>query len=52
METIHVKFNELTTMASEWNILESDSNHMIFEDSSEEPSQTLSKEDLDDLFGP
>ncbi|GJW23794.1 retrovirus-related pol polyprotein from transposon TNT 1-94 [Tanacetum coccineum] len=52
METIHVKFNELTTMASEQNILESDSNHTIFEDSSEEPSQTPSKEDLDDLFGP
>ncbi|GJS73864.1 retrovirus-related pol polyprotein from transposon TNT 1-94 [Tanacetum coccineum] len=52
METIHVKFDELTKMASERNSLEPDSNRMIFEDTSAEPYHTPSKEDLDDLFGP
>ncbi|GJX26140.1 retrovirus-related pol polyprotein from transposon TNT 1-94 [Tanacetum coccineum] len=52
METIHVKFDELTEMASERNSLEPDSNRMIFEDPSAEPYHIPSKEDLDDLFGP
>ncbi|GJV77900.1 hypothetical protein Tco_1509484 [Tanacetum coccineum] len=52
METIHVKFDELTAMASEKKNLEFDTNHFNFEDSSTESNQTPSKEDLDDLFGP
>ncbi|GJY64110.1 copia protein [Tanacetum coccineum] len=52
METIHVKFDELTAMASERKSLEPDSNRTVFEDPSVEPSKTSSKEDLDDLFGP
>ncbi|GKA26908.1 integrase, catalytic region, zinc finger, CCHC-type containing protein [Tanacetum coccineum] len=52
METIHVKFDELTAMASEHNSLESKANRLNVEDSSPESNQTPLKEDLDDLFGP
>ncbi|GJW60416.1 hypothetical protein Tco_0109751 [Tanacetum coccineum] len=52
METIHVKFDELTTMASDRDNLEPDSNRRIFEVPSAKPYQTPSKENLDDLFGP
>ncbi|GJS76576.1 retrovirus-related pol polyprotein from transposon TNT 1-94 [Tanacetum coccineum] len=51
METIHVKFDELTTMASEYNCIEPETNHFNVEDSSAESNQTLSKVDLDDLLG-
>ncbi|GJV25549.1 hypothetical protein Tco_1378244 [Tanacetum coccineum] len=51
METIHVKFDELTAMASKHNCLEPDTNHFNFEDSSAESNQTPPKEDSDDLFG-
>ncbi|GKD41729.1 hypothetical protein Tco_1261936, partial [Tanacetum coccineum] len=51
METIHVKFNDLTAMASKHNYLEPDTNHFNFENSSAESNQTPLKEDLDDLFG-
>ncbi|GJZ09316.1 hypothetical protein Tco_0543599 [Tanacetum coccineum] len=51
METIHVKFDELTGIASEHNCLEPDSNIINFEDPSVKPSHTPSKEDLDNLFG-
>ncbi|GKF78680.1 hypothetical protein Tco_0234248, partial [Tanacetum coccineum] len=52
METIHVKFDELTTMASEHNCLEPKTNRFNVEDSSAEPTQTPTKEDLDNLNGP
>ncbi|GKA96216.1 hypothetical protein Tco_0818311 [Tanacetum coccineum] len=52
METIHVKFDELTTMASECNNLEPGFNYSNFQDSLEESKTILSKEDLDSLFGP
>ncbi|GJT25012.1 hypothetical protein Tco_0894949 [Tanacetum coccineum] len=52
MEMIHVKFDELTTMVTECNSLEPDSNRSLFDDSSVEPSHTPSKEELDDFFGP
>ncbi|GKG19190.1 hypothetical protein Tco_0376289, partial [Tanacetum coccineum] len=51
METIHVKFDELTTMASEHDCLDElqrFNNHK----SSAEPMNTPSKEDLDNFFGP
>ncbi|GJX34623.1 hypothetical protein Tco_0246180 [Tanacetum coccineum] len=51
-ETIHVKFVELTAMDFECNNLEPGQNRLIFQYLSEESSQTLTKEDLDDLFGP
>ncbi|GKA60154.1 hypothetical protein Tco_0759467 [Tanacetum coccineum] len=51
METMYVKFDEVTTMDYEHNSLELDSNCTIFEDSSAEPTYTPLKEDLDDLFG-
>ncbi|GJT29302.1 retrovirus-related pol polyprotein from transposon TNT 1-94 [Tanacetum coccineum] len=47
IETIHVKFDELTVMASECNNLEPKMNCMNFEDSSKD-----SQLDLDNLFGP
>ncbi|GJU69319.1 hypothetical protein Tco_1255578 [Tanacetum coccineum] len=50
--TIHVKFDELITMASEQNSLEPDSNHMIFEDPSADAYQVPLKEDLDELLVP
>ncbi|GJT34087.1 retrovirus-related pol polyprotein from transposon TNT 1-94 [Tanacetum coccineum] len=51
METIHVKFDELTAMASEYNILEPVSHRFMNDDSSAESLNTPSKEDLDNLFG-
>ncbi|GJZ22552.1 copia protein [Tanacetum coccineum] len=51
METIHVKFDELTTMASEHNSLELVSQRFINDDSSVKSMNTPSKEDLDNLFG-
>ncbi|GKB55889.1 hypothetical protein Tco_0912075 [Tanacetum coccineum] len=52
METIHVKFDELTTMASEHDSLEPVLQRFINNDSSAESMNTPSKEDLDNLFGP
>ncbi|GKC27306.1 hypothetical protein Tco_1034600 [Tanacetum coccineum] len=52
METIHVKFDELTAMASEHNCLESETNRFNNDDSSAEFTSIPSKEDLDNLFGP
>ncbi|GKA70562.1 putative ribonuclease H-like domain-containing protein [Tanacetum coccineum] len=52
METIHVKFDELTSMASECNNLEPGMNCMNFQDSSEDSQSIPSKSDLDNLFGP
>nr|GEY05256.1 hypothetical protein [Tanacetum cinerariifolium] len=52
METIHVKFDELTAMASEHDSLEHVSQRFIHDDSSAESMHTLSKEDLDNLFNP
>ncbi|GKA26061.1 retrovirus-related pol polyprotein from transposon TNT 1-94 [Tanacetum coccineum] len=51
METIHVKFDELTTMATEHDNLEPVSQRFIHDDSSAESMNTPSKEDLDNLFG-
>ncbi|GJR64325.1 retrovirus-related pol polyprotein from transposon TNT 1-94 [Tanacetum coccineum] len=50
METIQVKFDELTTLASECNNLELGINRSNFQDLSDESTPTPSKEDLDDLF--
>ncbi|GJT95668.1 hypothetical protein Tco_1091186 [Tanacetum coccineum] len=52
METIHVKFHELTAMASEHDSLEPDFQRFINDDSSAESMNIPSKEDLDNLFGP
>ncbi|GJV76409.1 retrovirus-related pol polyprotein from transposon TNT 1-94 [Tanacetum coccineum] len=52
METIHVKFDELTTMASECNNLEPRLNCINFQDSSEDSQSVPSKIELDNLFGP
>ncbi|GKA79219.1 retrovirus-related pol polyprotein from transposon TNT 1-94 [Tanacetum coccineum] len=52
METIHVKFDELTTMASEHDYLEPKLQRFNNHNSSAEPMNTPSKEDLDNLFGP
>ncbi|GJZ51976.1 integrase, catalytic region, zinc finger, CCHC-type containing protein [Tanacetum coccineum] len=52
METIHVKFDELTAMASEHHSLEPVLQCSINDDSSAESMNTPSKEDLDNLFGP
>ncbi|GJU22674.1 retrovirus-related pol polyprotein from transposon TNT 1-94 [Tanacetum coccineum] len=52
METIHVKFNELTTMASEHDSLEPVSQRFINDDSSAKTFTIPSKEDLDNLFRP
>ncbi|GJR88067.1 retrovirus-related pol polyprotein from transposon TNT 1-94 [Tanacetum coccineum] len=52
METIHVKFDELTPMASECNNSEPGINCMNFQDSSEDSQSVPSKTDLDNLFGP
>ncbi|GJR54086.1 retrovirus-related pol polyprotein from transposon TNT 1-94 [Tanacetum coccineum] len=52
METIHIKFDELTAMASEHDSLEPVSQRFINDDSSAESMNTPSKEDLDNLFGP
>ncbi|GJR08389.1 hypothetical protein Tco_0791041, partial [Tanacetum coccineum] len=52
METIHVKFDELTTMAFEHDCLEPELQQFNNHNSSGEPMNTPSKEDLDNLFGP
>ncbi|GJX57060.1 retrovirus-related pol polyprotein from transposon TNT 1-94 [Tanacetum coccineum] len=52
METIYVKFDVLTTMASEHDSLKPVSQRFIHDDSLAESMNTLSKEDLDNLFGP
>ncbi|GJV61844.1 retrovirus-related pol polyprotein from transposon TNT 1-94 [Tanacetum coccineum] len=52
METIHVKFDELTAMASECNNSGPDVNCLNFQDSSEEMNDIPSQQDLDNLFGP
>ncbi|GJV22778.1 retrovirus-related pol polyprotein from transposon TNT 1-94 [Tanacetum coccineum] len=52
METINVKFDELTTMASEHDCLEPELQRFINHNSSAEDMNTPSKEDLDNLFGP
>ncbi|GKD84620.1 hypothetical protein Tco_1355774, partial [Tanacetum coccineum] len=51
METIHVKFDELSAMASECNNSGPGFNCLNFHDSSEELNAIPSKEDLDNLFG-
>ncbi|GJS60328.1 hypothetical protein Tco_0655112 [Tanacetum coccineum] len=50
METIHVKFDKLTTMASKHNYLEHKTNCFNNDDSSAEFTSTPSQEDLDNLF--
>ncbi|GJZ98421.1 retrovirus-related pol polyprotein from transposon TNT 1-94 [Tanacetum coccineum] len=50
METINVKFNELTAMASEHDCLEPELQRFINHNSSAEEMNTPSKEDLDNLF--
>ncbi|GKB97610.1 retrovirus-related pol polyprotein from transposon TNT 1-94, partial [Tanacetum coccineum] len=52
METIHVKFDELTAMASEHDCLEPELQRFNNHNSSANPMNTPSKEDLDNLFGP
>nr|GEZ44526.1 Gag-Pol polyprotein [Tanacetum cinerariifolium] len=52
METIHVKFDELTAMASECDNLEPEMNCMNFNDSSKDSQFVPSTSDLDNLFGP
>ncbi|GKB81079.1 putative reverse transcriptase domain-containing protein, partial [Tanacetum coccineum] len=51
IETIYVKFDKLTVMASEHICLGPKSNRFNVEDSLAESNQTPLKEDLDDLFG-
>ncbi|GJU49952.1 retrovirus-related pol polyprotein from transposon TNT 1-94 [Tanacetum coccineum] len=51
METIHVKFDELTAMASECNNLEPRMNCANFNDSSDDSQFVPSTSDLDNLFG-
>ncbi|GKE04543.1 retrovirus-related pol polyprotein from transposon TNT 1-94 [Tanacetum coccineum] len=52
METIHVKFDELTAMASKCNNLEPRMNCTNFNDFSEDSQSVPSTSDLDNLFGP
>ncbi|GJR30486.1 hypothetical protein Tco_1106718 [Tanacetum coccineum] len=52
METINVKFDELTAMASENDCLEPELQRFINHNSSAEEMNTPSKEYLDNLFGP
>ncbi|GJT18074.1 retrovirus-related pol polyprotein from transposon TNT 1-94 [Tanacetum coccineum] len=52
IETIHVKFDELTTMASECNHSKPKINYTNCQDSSEDSQSMPSKIDLDNLFGP
>ncbi|GJS44475.1 retrovirus-related pol polyprotein from transposon TNT 1-94 [Tanacetum coccineum] len=52
METINVKFDELTEMDSEHDCLEPELQRFINHNSSAEEMNTPSKEDLDNLFGP
>ncbi|GKA67857.1 retrovirus-related pol polyprotein from transposon TNT 1-94 [Tanacetum coccineum] len=48
----HVKFDELTSMASEHDCLEPDLQRFNNQNSSDDLMNTPSKEDLDNLFGP
>ncbi|GJU75562.1 retrovirus-related pol polyprotein from transposon TNT 1-94 [Tanacetum coccineum] len=52
METIHVKFDELTSMASEHDYLEPVLQRYNNNTSSADTMNTPSKEDLENLFGP
>ncbi|GKE67955.1 retrovirus-related pol polyprotein from transposon TNT 1-94 [Tanacetum coccineum] len=52
METIQVKFDKLTAMASECNNSEPNFNCMNFQESSKDSQSVPSKTDLDNLFGP
>ncbi|GKC50879.1 hypothetical protein Tco_1073624 [Tanacetum coccineum] len=52
METVHVKFYELTPMASKCINLEPGINCMNFQDSSKDSQSVSSKTDLDNLFSP
>ncbi|GJY44395.1 copia protein [Tanacetum coccineum] len=52
MEMIHVKFDELTAMASEYNNSEPEFNCINFQDSSKDSQSVPSKKDLDNLFRP
>ncbi|GKA63018.1 integrase, catalytic region, zinc finger, CCHC-type containing protein [Tanacetum coccineum] len=52
METIHVKFDELTSIASEHDYLEPKLQRFNNQNSSDNLMNTPSKEDLDNLFGP
>ncbi|GJS34050.1 retrovirus-related pol polyprotein from transposon TNT 1-94 [Tanacetum coccineum] len=52
MKTIHVKFDELTAMASECNNLESETRNTNFQESLEVSQSIPSKTNLDNLFGP
>ncbi|GKB44682.1 retrovirus-related pol polyprotein from transposon TNT 1-94 [Tanacetum coccineum] len=52
METIHVKFDELTAMAFECDNSETGFNYTNFQDSLEDSQPVPSKTDLDNLFGP
>ncbi|GJZ27731.1 retrovirus-related pol polyprotein from transposon TNT 1-94 [Tanacetum coccineum] len=52
METINVKFDELTSMASEHDCLEPELQRFINHNSSAEEMNTPSKEDFNNLFGP
>ncbi|GKB89447.1 retrovirus-related pol polyprotein from transposon TNT 1-94 [Tanacetum coccineum] len=52
IETIHVKFDELTAMASECDNSEPGLNFMNFQDSSKDSQSVPSKTYLDNLFGP
>nr|GEX68328.1 integrase, catalytic region, zinc finger, CCHC-type, peptidase aspartic, catalytic [Tanacetum cinerariifolium] len=51
-ETIHVKFDKLTAMASKCNNLQPETNCSNFQDSSKDSQSVPSKSDLDNLFGP
>ncbi|GJS10911.1 copia protein [Tanacetum coccineum] len=51
METIHVKFDELTTIASEHDCLEPELQRFNNQNSPDDLMNTLSKENLDNLFG-
>nr|GFB03773.1 retrovirus-related Pol polyprotein from transposon TNT 1-94 [Tanacetum cinerariifolium] len=52
LETVHVKFDELTTMASEHDCLEPELQRFDNHNLLAEPMNTPSKEDLDNFFGP
>ncbi|GJS83067.1 retrovirus-related pol polyprotein from transposon TNT 1-94 [Tanacetum coccineum] len=52
METVHVKFDELTSMASKCNNSRPNLNCSNFQDSLEELNEIPSQQDLDKLFGP
>nr|GEV71943.1 hypothetical protein [Tanacetum cinerariifolium] len=51
METIYVKFDEFTAMASKCSNSGPGLNYLNFQDSSEDSNTIPSKEDLDNLFG-